>query len=41
MQKIFHSTLDCFIGSGELPVWVVDRKKGMHPARSMRMTKPA
>ena len=33
MQKIFHSTMDCFIGAGELPVWVVYRKKGMHPAR--------
>ncbi len=33
MQKIFHSTLDSFIGAGELPVWVVYRGKGVHPAR--------
>ena len=33
MQKFFHSTLDNFIGAGELPVWVVYRRKGVHPAR--------
>lgn len=32
-QKIFHSTMDCFIGTGELPIWVVYRRKGVHPAR--------
>ena len=32
-QKIFHSTMDCFVGAGELPVWVVYRRKGVHPAR--------
>lgn len=33
VQKIFHSTMDCFVGAGELPVWVVYRRKGVHPAR--------
>ena len=33
MQKIFHSTMDCFIGATELPVWVVYLGKGRHPAR--------
>ena len=32
-RNIFHSTMDCFIGSGELPIWVVYRRKGVHPAR--------
>ena len=32
-QKIFHSTMDCFVGAGELPVWVVYRRRGVHPAR--------
>ena len=32
-RKIFHSTMDCFVGAGELPVWVVYRRKGVHPAR--------
>lgn len=32
-QKIFHSTMDCFVGAGELPIWVVYRRKGVHPAR--------
>ena len=32
-RNIFHSTMDCFIGAGELPVWVVYRRKGVHPAR--------
>ena len=30
-REIFHSTMECFIGAGELPVGVVYRKKGMHP----------
>ena len=25
--------MDCFIGAGELPIWVVYRRKGVHPAR--------
>jgi len=32
-RKIFHSTMDCFVGAGELPIWVVYRRKGVHPAR--------
>ena len=32
-RNIFHSTMDCFIGAGELPIWVVYRRKGVHPAR--------
>ena len=32
-RKIFHSTMDCFVDAGELPVWVVYRRKGVHPAR--------
>ena len=33
MTRIFHSTMDCFVGAGELPIWVVYRRKGVHPAR--------
>lgn len=33
MQKIFHSTMDCFVGVGQLPLWVVYLRKGVHPAR--------
>ena len=25
--------MDCFIGAGELPIWVVYRRKGVHPMR--------
>ena len=32
-RNIFHSTMDCFVGSGELPIWVVYRRRGVHPAR--------
>ena len=33
IRKYFHSAMDSFVGAGKLPLWVVYRAKGLHPAR--------